>query len=136
MGKISTARIDLCMVRSSSLQAQHLPVLTTGKKRDVAGGSAHFQCRTAAVQIPFSSGSAGSPLTALRCNSNLGKIRADTMAVGQIDRRANRNVQTRRQVNRYVARGSLKHGVSTLTSGNELGHDAACSGFRLGCSYP
>ncbi len=89
----------------------------------------HLKRRAAAVQVALGGGGTRSPLAAFSCNSNLGKIRANTMPVRQIDGRPNRNVQCRRQVNRNVPGRSLEHRIRAVGPGDELGHNAAGPGF-------
>src|SRR6185295_11367306 len=89
--------------RPSSIQAS-----TTGQKGDVSGGSTHFQNGTASVQTALGAGRAGTPLAAVGCNSNLGKIGADAMSIGQVDGRSDGDAQVGRQVNRNVSGGSFE----------------------------
>ena len=47
-------------------------------KVDISGGGTHLQHRSAAIQIPFGGGGAGSPLAAFTDDSDLGEVRANT----------------------------------------------------------
>src|ERR1700730_11877984 len=91
-----------------------------------------FSVGAPSVQLALGGGGAGPPLSPFSCNSNLGKIRANTMAVGQFDGRPNGDVQRRHQVDCDVPGGSLQYRIRALRSGDELGHNTASSGLRPG----
>src|SRR6185437_5201004 len=97
------------------------PPSAGGQEGDVSGGGAHFQDWAASVQTTLGGGGARTPLSALGCNSNLGKIGADAMAVRQVDGRPDGDAQVRRQVNRDVSGRSFQHRIRAIRAGDELG---------------
>src|SRR5580700_810464 len=60
-------------------QTRLFPGSAAGQKRNISGRRPHLQRRAASVQLALGGGGAGPPLSPFSCNSNLGKIRANSM---------------------------------------------------------
>src|SRR6185312_8232473 len=78
----------------------------TAADHDVPTGGTNFQRRAAAVQISFRA--FRSPGAAIIGNSQLGKIRLNCVAVGDLNGGVHGEMDGGREINRDVTRGSLQ----------------------------
>src|SRR5262249_46390769 len=96
---------------------------------NIARGGAHLQHRTAAVQIAFCAGALRAILASLSTHLDFRKIRADPVAVGQLDRGSHGNIQIGNQIRGTGAGRALQQGLASITASDELRHNGPGTSF-------